>query len=191
MQRDNKGILHPVAFFSKTMNNAQQNYDVYNHELLALVEMFRHWRHYLHQPMFKVKVHTDHANLLYWKNPGDHNRRVARWHAELMDYDFKLIHIAGKKNGRANTLSRRSDYEQGNNNNKSLVVLPPQIFSLLELWEVRNSTSTTKGNGDYTMQTWTLTHTNHSRIQSKKTNKKIWTVKNESGPGQTHTSWSN
>ena len=106
MQRDDKKILHPVAFFSKTMNEAQRNYDVYNRELLGLLEMFRHWRPYLHQAAHKVKVHTDHANLLFWKNPGEHNRRVARWHAELMDYDFELVHIAGKKNGRADALSR-------------------------------------------------------------------------------------
>ena len=40
MQRDDKNIAHPVAFFSKTMNKAQCNYNVYNRELLALVEMF-------------------------------------------------------------------------------------------------------------------------------------------------------
>jgi hypothetical protein len=53
------------------MNDVQRNYDVYNRELLALVETFRHWRHYLHSAAHQVKVH---ANLLYWKNPGDHNR---------------------------------------------------------------------------------------------------------------------
>jgi hypothetical protein len=63
MQRDEKKVLHPVAFFSKTMNEAQRNYDVYNRELLGLLEMFRHWRPYLHQAAHKVKVHTDHANL--------------------------------------------------------------------------------------------------------------------------------
>src|ERR1700744_6329530 len=110
MQCNDTGILHSVAFFSKTMNDAQQKYDIYNQELLALVEMFRHWRHYLHQPAFKVKVHTDHANLIYWNNLGDHNRWVARWHAELMDYNFELVHIAEKKNGHANTLSRWPDY---------------------------------------------------------------------------------
>ena len=36
MQRDEKNVLHPVAFFSKTMNEAQRNYDVYNKELLGL-----------------------------------------------------------------------------------------------------------------------------------------------------------
>jgi hypothetical protein len=92
MQQDGKKVAHPVAFFSKTMNEAQRNYDVYNRELLALLEMFRHWRQYLHQAAHQVLVHTDHANLLFWKNPGDHNRRVARWHAELMDYDFKCPH---------------------------------------------------------------------------------------------------
>ena len=65
MQWDNKNTLHPVVFFCKTMNEAQHNYNMYNCELLALVEMFRHWRHYLHQAVHKVKVHIDHANLLF------------------------------------------------------------------------------------------------------------------------------
>jgi hypothetical protein len=129
MQRDDKNVLHPVAFFSKTMNEAQRNYDVYNKELLGLQEMFRNWRHYLHQAAHKVKVYTDHANLLFWKNPGDQTRRVARWHAELMDYDFELVHIAGTKNGRADALSRWPDHDKGGEDNKQLVVLPPKFFA--------------------------------------------------------------
>ena len=54
----------------------------------------------------------------------DHNRRVARWHAELMKYDFELVHISGKKNGCANTLSRRPDYDQGDQDNKNLTIIP-------------------------------------------------------------------
>ena len=77
MQRDEKNILHPVAFFSKSMNEAQHNYDIYNKELLGLREMLRHWRQYLFQPQHKVQIYTDHTNLLFWKNPGEHNRRVA------------------------------------------------------------------------------------------------------------------
>ena len=129
MQQDNKNTIHLVASFSKMMNEAQCNYDTYNQELLALGEMFRHWRHYLHQAMHKVKVHMDHANLLFWKNPRDHNRRVVQWHTELMEYDFKLVHISGKKNGCADTLSRHPDYDQGDNNNKNLTVLQPKFFS--------------------------------------------------------------
>ena len=43
MQRDKKNVLHPIAFFSKSMNEAQRNYDIYNKELLGLREMLRHW----------------------------------------------------------------------------------------------------------------------------------------------------
>ena len=129
MQKDDNNVLHPVAFFSKTMNQAQRNYNVYNHELLALVETCRHWRHYLHQLAHTVKIHTDHANLLYWKNPGEHNRRVARWHMELMEYNFTLVHLPGRKNGRNDALSRRPDYDTGEEDNKQLIVLPEKVFT--------------------------------------------------------------
>ena len=65
MQKDDKGTLHPIAYFSKLLNSAQRNYNVYNHELLGLVETCRHFRQYLHQPAHTVKIHTDHTNLLY------------------------------------------------------------------------------------------------------------------------------
>ena len=91
------------------MNTAQRNYDIYNKELLGLREMLRHWCQYLFQPQYKVRIYTDHTNLLFWKNPGVHNRRVARWHAELMEYNFELVHIAGTRNGRADALSRCHD----------------------------------------------------------------------------------
>ncbi len=46
-----------------------------------------------------------------------------------MDYNFQLVHISGKKNGHADALSRRPDYDQGEDDNKQLVVLPPKFFS--------------------------------------------------------------
>ena len=83
----------------------------------------------MHQPAHTVKIHTDHANLLYWKNPEEHNRRVARWHAELMVYDFSLVHISEEKNGHTNALSRHPDHDTGQEDNKKLVVLPEQLFA--------------------------------------------------------------
>ena len=111
------------------MNEAQHNYDIYNKELLGLREMLRHWCQYLFQPQHKVRIYTNHANVLFWKNTGEHNRRVARWHAELMEYDFELVHIAGARNGWADALSRRPDYDKGDDDNKKLVVLPEHFFA--------------------------------------------------------------
>lgn len=41
------GKAHPVAFFSKTLNDAEQNYEIYDKELLAVVRALDEWRHYL------------------------------------------------------------------------------------------------------------------------------------------------
>ena len=114
------------------MNEAQRNYDIYNKELLGLREMLRHWHQYLFQPQHKVRIYTNHANLLFWKNPGEHNRRVAQWHTELMEYNFKLVHIAGARNGQADALSRCPDYNKGDEDNKKLVVLPEHLFTTEE-----------------------------------------------------------
>jgi hypothetical protein len=45
-----------------------------------------------------------------------------------MDYDFELVHITGAKNGCADALSRCPDYNQGEEDNKKLVVLPEGLF---------------------------------------------------------------
>jgi RNase H-like domain found in reverse transcriptase len=134
VQRDEKIVLHPVTFFSKTMNEAQRNYNVCHWELFRLVKMFRHRRHYLDQAAHKVKVLTDHTSSLFWKNPKDQHRRVVQWHTELMEYDFKLVHISGKKNGWMDALSRCSDYNQCNNDNKKLVVIPPKFIGKGFAW---------------------------------------------------------
>ena len=46
-----------------------------------------------------------------------------------MGYDFELIHISGAKNDQADTLSRHPDYDEGNEDNKKLVVLPEHFFA--------------------------------------------------------------
>src|SRR6266850_1480212 len=55
-----------------------------------------HWRPYLIWTEEPFTIYTDHANLLYWKSPRKLNRRTARWHSELQDYDFVLEHVPGK-----------------------------------------------------------------------------------------------
>jgi len=38
--------------------------------------------------------------------------RTARWHEKLQDYNFKIVHIAGKANGPADALSRLDEGEE-------------------------------------------------------------------------------
>ena len=44
---DNSGRWHPVAFFSRKMIPAETRYETHDGELLAIVEAFKTWRHYL------------------------------------------------------------------------------------------------------------------------------------------------
>ena len=106
MQRDEKGKRHPVAYFSSTLNKAEQNYDIYTLELYTIIRALRHWRPFLAGSPHEVIVHTDHANLQYWKEPQKINRRIAREVVELSKYNIKLKNIPGRENRRVDMLSR-------------------------------------------------------------------------------------
>ncbi|QRW11207.1 Retrotransposable element Tf2 protein [Ceratobasidium sp. AG-Ba] len=110
-QRGEDGYLHPVAYLSKSYNNAQRNYDTANKELLAIVESLKHWRIYLEGTILPVTVFTDHRNLERWKNAETFNRRHARWHMELASFNFEIHYRPGKMSNKPDALSRRHDHE--------------------------------------------------------------------------------
>ena len=56
IQKDPEGNKHPCTFFSATLNQAQQNYKVYNRELLAIHSALKYWRHYLEGHLTPVLV---------------------------------------------------------------------------------------------------------------------------------------
>ncbi|KAH9252836.1 hypothetical protein BASA81_009244 [Batrachochytrium salamandrivorans] len=100
-------LFRPIAFYARQMNSAEQNYEIYDKELLAVVESFKHWRHFLQGGLHPVTVLCDHKNLEYFMTTKKLTRRQARWSLELSEYDFSLTHRPGKLNGRADSLSRR------------------------------------------------------------------------------------
>ena len=119
-----KPTLHPVAYYSATFTATEQNYDIYERELLAIMKALAHWRPYLGWTKTPFVIRTDHANLQYWKSPRNLNRRTARWHADLQEYDFQLEYIPGKTNTVADALSRPANADQGQEDNKDVMVLP-------------------------------------------------------------------
>ena len=117
LQRQEDSRKHPIGYYSATPNEAQRTYDIYELELLAITECLKHWRPYLAGSPHKIIVHTDHANLTYWRQPQKISRHISRQVLELEEYNIKLQHVPGKNNGRADALSRRPDYNQGVNDN--------------------------------------------------------------------------
>ncbi len=126
--KNSKPKLHPLAYYSVTFLPAERNYDIYERELLAMMKALAHWRHYLGWTKHPFIILTDHANLQYWKAPKNLNRRMARWHADLQEYDFKIHYIPGKTNTGPDILSRPLNINQGKEDNQGITILPPAMF---------------------------------------------------------------
>ncbi|OQD66312.1 hypothetical protein PENANT_c346G09629, partial [Penicillium antarcticum] len=91
------------------MIGPETRYETHDSELLAIVESFRQWRHYLEGSKFPVRVLTDHANLRYFMTTKVLSGRQARWSEYLAAFDFVIEYRSGKKNP-ADMPSRRPDY---------------------------------------------------------------------------------
>ena len=130
-QRDDTNKLHPVAYFSRSLNNAEINYSITDKELLAIKEAFSNWRHLLLGAKYKIKVYTDHRNLLYTLGGKIGNQRQHRWHLFFQEYNFELIYRQGRKNGKPDSLSRRPDYM-----NKNIEETPEFILDSKNVKEV-------------------------------------------------------
>ena len=64
-QRHNS-VLHPVAFHSRKLTPAELNYEIYDKKMLAIVNCFKQWRHYLEGANHPITVYSDHKNLEYF-----------------------------------------------------------------------------------------------------------------------------
>lgn len=112
-QPDPHNQLHPVAFYSRKLSPAEINYDVYNKEMLAIIESFREFRPWLIGTSTPVSVVSDHKNLEYFMSTRILNRRQARWSIFLSEFNFRLDYLPGPRNP-ADAPSRRSDYVLSN-----------------------------------------------------------------------------
>jgi len=105
------GQWFPVAYRSRKLTQPEQRYDTTDRELLAVVDAFENWRHYLLYTATPVLVLTDHMNLEYFATKKRPSARQLRWSDDLAAYDFVLQYRPGDKNP-ADGLSRRPDHAE-------------------------------------------------------------------------------
>ena len=87
---------------------AETWYKTHNAELLAIVEAFKTWRHYLEGCEHEVFVLTDHNNLCRFMDTKSLSSRQVIWAHELSRYHFRIDYRQDKANGAANALSQFS-----------------------------------------------------------------------------------
>ena len=106
-------MWRPVAFISKSLSDTERNYKIHDKEMLAVIRCLEAWRHFLEGAAIKFEIWTDHKNLEYFMKVQKLNRRQARWALHLSRFNFMLKHVLGSKMGKADSLSRRPDWEVG------------------------------------------------------------------------------
>jgi RNase H-like domain found in reverse transcriptase len=89
-QLQDDGKWHPVGFLSKSLSEAERNYDIYDKELMAVIQALEAWRHYLEGSLHTIEILTDHQNLQYFRSAQKLNRRQARWSIFLSQFNFTL-----------------------------------------------------------------------------------------------------
>lgn len=127
-QKDGRNKHVTVGFHSQTFHNAERNYNIHDHELLAVYQGLTHNCHLLLSSPHPIMVLTDHKNLEYYQKPQNINWRVARYIPHLANYNFTLVHIPGPTN-KADTLSHWPNYNDGPKDNTDVIVLPPHLFT--------------------------------------------------------------
>ena len=134
-QLDSNGDHHPVAFLSKTFNETEWNYEIYDRELLALIQALDEWRHYIQGSGHTTIVYSDHQNLTYFRSAQKLNWWQAWWSLYLSEFDVELIHQLGSKMVQSNALSHRPDFiPECDTDNENMTLLPECMFlNLLDI----------------------------------------------------------
>ena len=96
----------PIAFESRQMLPAEQNYSVTEQELLACVHALKIWRSYL-EGAAEFRLHTDHGANTFLDTQPSLSRRQARWQEFLSRFHFTWKFLPGVRYNAADPLSRR------------------------------------------------------------------------------------
>jgi len=132
-----EGKPRPISFFSKTLSAEERNYQIYDKEMLAIMQALEHWKQFLRNgPEFDIW--SDHQNLQYFREPQRLTRRQARWFTELAEFDYKLHHRPGKLNQIADALSRNNPPEGGVQDNENITLLDPKRFNSINRLSFRD-----------------------------------------------------
>jgi hypothetical protein len=125
---DNKS-WHPITL-SKALNPVEQNYEIHDTEMLAIIRGLEEWRHYLEGARHPIEIWTDHKNLKYFRVAQKLNRRRACWSLYLSHFDVTLHHKPGQSMGKPDALSRRANHGSGQVDNDNLTLLAPELFRI-------------------------------------------------------------
>ena len=127
MQHDNDGRERVISYQSRQLKPAERNYPVHDKELLAMKYALTKFRIYLLGEQHFI-VYTYHASLRTAIKTPHLSQRMARWLSFFAEYNFTVEYKPGKMNILADALSRRPDYESGEQANNIAISLESELL---------------------------------------------------------------
>jgi len=100
-----QGEERVIAFASRRLIAAEENYSATEKECLAIIWAIRKLRCYLEG--YRFVVITDHLALKWLNSIDNPTGRIARWALELQQYQFDVTYRRGSQNIVADALSRQ------------------------------------------------------------------------------------
>jgi len=79
LQKDMQtNLWYPVAFFSKSLDVHERNYEIYDKELLTVIWRLEEYKHYLERYPYKIEIWSNYQNLTFFRTAQKLTRRQAR-----------------------------------------------------------------------------------------------------------------
>jgi len=99
-------VWRPCAYYSKKNAPAECNYEIYDKEMLIIIQCLKEWDAEL-RSVSSFQIHTDHKNLKYFMTVKKLTERQMRWSLVLSQYNFFILYLLNKQNERADALLRQ------------------------------------------------------------------------------------
>src|SRR5258708_12762860 len=90
--------IHPIAFHSQSLHDAERNYNTHDKELLAVFDCYKAWRHYLEGSGHPIDMETDHKNLEYFTSMKKLTHRQEHCSEHLSQFNLR-IHFCPARSG--------------------------------------------------------------------------------------------
>ena len=87
---------------------AETRYKTHNNKLLAIIEAFKTWHHYLEGCKHKVLIFTYHNNFHCFMDTKSLSFRQVHWAQKLSQYHFRIDYYQDKANAAADALLKFS-----------------------------------------------------------------------------------
>jgi predicted aspartyl protease len=98
------GVERPLAYSSRSLNRAEQNYCTTRKELLAVIYGLKQYRQFLlGRPII---IRTDHSSLQWLRRTPEPMAQQARWLNFVEQFNYTIEHRPGNKHANADALSR-------------------------------------------------------------------------------------